>query len=218
MNMSKTPAFDDWVDMWEKAQTDGTFDNAPKPPEPAGGSSFFGLQSQRPDADLPPSEADTEYWNQVYQRSNNSGDAPDIGAPDMLTESKKKPVAKVEAPKQNWKPLPEKRPLNEERGDPGLAKLVKAQQRSANPIYYYSAGKDQEPHVTPNFTDGPQMRELIDLKNKVHALEGKLNTMMGEGKPDSQVSKVETELRKIRAKLDDLSDTLHNGWVSEPQD
>jgi hypothetical protein len=213
------PEFDDWVAQWEKAQSDGTFENAPKPPV-QNNNSFFGMNYSTEDSDLPPGDADTQYWNQVYQRSDHSGQAPDIAAPEeMLTETKKKPVEKKpEPPKKKVKPLPERRPLNEEAVDPNIKKIVKGNQNSPNPIYYYSAGKDQEPHVTPNFTDGPKMRELIDLKLKVHALEGKVNTMIGEGKPDTQVDKVERELRKIREKLDELSDTLNGGWAGSIED
>ncbi len=216
------PGFDDWVDMWEKAQGDGTFKDAPRP-KTAGGGSFFGLQSSSPDADLPPSEADTEYWNQVYQRSNNSGDTPDIGAPDVLQEQKK-PVEKVsrkrQEPKHNKKkPLPEERPLREDKvSNADVASVAKAQMHSPNPIYYYSAGKDQDPHITPNFSSGPVLNDLIDLKLKLHALEGRLNTMIGSGKPDRQVQKLESELRKLRNRLDELSDSLHGGWAGETKD
>lgn len=223
MTQKKTDApaagFDDWCDMWEKAQGDGTFENAPKPPPARGGSSFFGVHSSGPEADMPPAEADTEYWSQVYQRSNNAGDSPDVAYPEFLQEQKK-PVEKVSrkcrepVKKKKHKPLPET--VSESKKT--LGDVAKAQLKSPNPIYYYSAGKDQEPHVTPNFSDGPGLKGLVDLKMQMHTLEGKLNTMLGHGKPDRQVAKLEQELRKLRDRLDELSDSLHGGWTGEVED
>lgn len=218
--------FDDWVDMWEKAQSDGTFNDAPKPPAPTNPGSFFGMQYAGADADMPPEDAETAYWNQVYQRSNNAGDAPDIGSPEVLQEQKKPVQKKREEPrkKSRHKPLPETRPLKEAKNntDPSqaeLGKIAKAQLRSPNPIYYYSAGKDQDPHVTQNWAmGGKEIEEIEDMKVKLHQLEGKLNAMIGEGKPDRQVQKLESELRKLRDRLDELSDSLHGGWAGEPKD
>jgi hypothetical protein len=224
MNMTQkkqAAGFDDWVDMWEKAQSDGTFANAPKPPAQGGQGSFFGMQYSGRDADMPPEDADTEYWNQVYQRSNHAGDSPDIAAPEVLQEQKK-PVEKQKKPigkKPSHRPLPETRPLKEENNNNEFGKIAKAQSRSPNPIYYYSAGKDQEPHVTQNWAmGGKELTELENMKVKLHQLENKLATMIGEGKPDRQVQKLESELRKLRDRLDELSDSLHGGRVDEPKD
>ena len=224
-NNTPPPAFDDWVDMWEKAQHDGTFKDAPKPPPAKAGGSFFGVQSYgNEDQDLPPSSADTEYWNQVYQRSNNAGDSPDIGSPDMLQEQRKpveKPSRKRQEPVEKPRRKKKRRPLREAKGDntqAELGKIAKAQLRSPNPIYYYSAGKDQDPHVTSNWTDGEGLTELHDMKLKLHQLEGKLNAMIGTGKPDRQVRQLESELRKLRDRLDELSDSLHGGWAGEQKD
>ena len=224
--------FDDWVDMWEKAQTDGTFDNAPKPPAQAGtASSFFGMQYNH-NADVPPAEADTEYWNQVYQRSNHAGDSPDIAAPEVLQEQKK-PVREEKKERKKGKlperrPLPEERPIREgttpenmegRRQKSSLADIVKNQLRSPNPIYYYSAGKDQELHVTQNWAaGGKEIQELEEMKVKLQQLESKLGAMIGEGKPDRQVQKLESELRKLRDRVDELSNSLHGGWVGEVED
>lgn len=218
--------FDDWVSKWEKAQTDGTFDNAPKPPAQPGGSDFFGVQTNYDGYDVPPSESDTEYWRQVYNRSNNSGDAPDVTDDyGMLQEQKKpveKPVEKVSRKRQE--PVKKRRktgirPLAESREEAktDAGKIAKSLSRSPNPLYHYSAGKDQDLHVTPNWTDGEGLTELHDMKIKLHQLEGKLNAMIGEGKPDRQVRQLESELRKLRDRLDELSDSLH-GWSDDTKD
>lgn len=221
MTQEKTPAgFDDWVEMWEKAQGNGTFKDAPKPPPQRGSGSFFGVHSQSPDFDTPPEEADTEYWNQVYQRSNGAGDAPDVAYPDPeVLQEQKKPVekAKSEEPRRKKK---KQKPLAESKvNTPAeLRDVAKQQLRSPNPIYHYSIHKDQEPHVTPNWTDGEELVELSDLKIKLHQLEGKLNAMIGSDKPDRQVRQLESELRKLRTRLDELSDSLHGGWDGEYKD
>mgnify|MGYP001346170449 CR=1 FL=1 len=221
------PNFDDWCGMWEKAMGDGTFENAPKPPAPGGSGSFFGVQSYGSDGqDLPPEEADVAYWNQVYQRSNNAGDAPDIGYPEVLQEQKPvekvtrqetvKKVSRTEEPRRKKK----RRRLAEadSNSNAEIGKVAKAQLRSPNPIYYYSAGKDQDARVTPNWTDGEELIELHDMKLKLHHLEGKLNAMIGTGKPDRQIRQLESELRKLRDRLDELSDSLHGGYAGEQKD
>jgi hypothetical protein len=205
-NTPKAASMDDWVDMWEKAQADGVFANAPRPKAHNPGS-YFGMQYAGADADLPPAEADTEYWNQVYQRSSNAGDAPDVAEP-IITEQKK-PVEKLRKKK--------KRRINED-AKSDVGDIAKVQGRTPNPIYHYNVGKDQEPHVTPNWSSGPELNQLIELKVKLHALEGKVNTMLGQGKSDRQVQKLEAELRKLRTRLDELSDSLHGGWAGEVKD
>ena len=221
--MTDNKGFDDWVDMWDKAQNDGSFVNAPKPPEKTNGS-FFGLQSNGPGGDLPPEEADTKYWNQVYARSNNAGDAPDIGGYEQIMHEQKKPQKKVQPRKLEKKKKVQPRkvekkkkfqPLAESRED---AKVAKAQLKSPNPIYSYSVGKDQDSHVTPNWTDGEGLVELHDMKLKLHRLEGKLNAMIGTSKPDRQIRQLESELRKLRDRLDELSDSLHGGYSAETKD
>lgn len=230
-NKTRQADFGDWVDMWEKAQTDGVFKDAPKPPRPAGSLDFFG-QYPTLDTDIPADAPDTEYWRQVYDRSVDSGDAPDLAAPSVFTEQKKPEKSKkpVEKPSKSRSTPPRKKrkkskQLREFAGDevkgrdPELAKkVVGAAARSPNPIYYYSAGKDQDLHVTPNWSDGKELVELHDLKIKLHQLEGKLNAMIGVGKPDTQVKKLEQELRTLRDRLDDLSDNLHGGWAGEQRD
>ncbi len=215
--------FANWVGMWEKAQEDPSFKAAPKPPQPNhGGGDFFG-QYPAVDHDAPPEPNDHEYWKQVYLQSMGQGDAPDVAAPTgfgMIQEQKQKIQKKAQQQRvarksDDEQPRKKKRSINEEAGDKKIGDVAKRMARSANPIYYYSAGKDQEPRVTPNWTDGKELTELHDLKVKLHQLEGKLNAMIGEGKPDKSVRQMEQELRKLRDRLDELSDSLSGGWGNE---
>lgn len=74
--------FDNWVDMWEKAQASGVFDNAPKPACPSRQTadvSFFGASEANPTEG--PSDFDAQYWNQIYSLSNGE-------EPEMLHEDR----------------------------------------------------------------------------------------------------------------------------------
>lgn len=216
--------FENWVGMWEKAQEDPAFHaTAPKSAKPNhGGGDFFG-QYPAIDRDAPPEPQDHEYWKQVYLQSMGQGDAPDLAAPTgfgMMQEQKskiKRHVAKKnESLRQSGveKPRKKKR-LDEDARDKNVGDVAKRMARSANPIYYYSAGKDQDPKVTPNWTDGKELKELHDVKLKLHQLECQVNTMMGKGKPDKATRQMEGELRKLRDRLDELSDSLSGGWGNE---
>lgn len=73
-----------------------------------------------------------------------------------------------------------------------------------NPIKTSSKGKDQELRVTPNFSDGSELRELNGLKMEVESLERMLHKfeVTGEG------SDVKNKLDTIRQRIEDLSNML----------
>lgn len=62
---------DKYEAMWNKALEDGLFKDAPKPAEPARNVSFFGPNNNEPTNDL--QDCDTEYWNNLYKNSFDSG-------------------------------------------------------------------------------------------------------------------------------------------------
>lgn len=90
----------------------------------------------------------------------------------------------------------------------GPGKDVKFQH---NPIHHASVGMDQSPspydatRVTPNFTDGDELRKLHELKIKLEKLESALQTadVRQERKGDYK-----DELDKLRKQIDGLSDKL----------
>lgn len=66
--------FDDWCDKWEKAKSDGVFENAPKhfPSQQTASVSFFGAIDADPSKDV--SEVDAQYWNALNKTGSFSGE------------------------------------------------------------------------------------------------------------------------------------------------
>jgi hypothetical protein len=59
---------ENWAVMWDKAQEEGVFKDAPKPACPSSqtaSGSFFGLVNNSPTEDV--SDADAKYWNDLQQ-------------------------------------------------------------------------------------------------------------------------------------------------------
>jgi hypothetical protein len=127
------------------------------------------------DEDVQINECDAKYWAQVYARSSHSGEAPDI--------LKEEP----EATKSQ------------------VMQMSKAVGNSANPVYPPSDGKDQNPRVTPNWTDGKELRELADLKKQLEKLESEMNAEEGVGKSGDSIQK---KINNMREKLENLSNSL----------
>jgi hypothetical protein len=86
--MQNQDQFDKWVDMWAKAQTDGVFEDMPKPACPSantGASSYFGVVSSNPTE--APTDFDAKYWSQVYNMSNGE-EGPLSDGPGIISEDK----------------------------------------------------------------------------------------------------------------------------------
>ena len=82
--------FNKWCDLWAKAQEDGIFKDADKPPTPSPQTSdpesFFGLVNSHPSSDV--RDCDTKYWNDVYDMS--MGEEPKLfqeGTKEVLKKS-----------------------------------------------------------------------------------------------------------------------------------
>jgi hypothetical protein len=172
---------DKYTDQWEKALKDGFMDDSPHlpPPEAPGHSDFFGQWDGGEDTPL--NECDAKYWAQVYELSKGNGPGT---APDPLTAIKEERAAtKAE-----------------------LKFVTDKVGNAANPIYPYSAGKDQDMQPTANWTDGKELRELAELKKKLEKLESQMNAEEGNGKSGASIQK---QIDSMRQKLDDLSDSLN---------
>lgn len=191
--------FDKWTNMWDKAQRDGVFKDAPKPPQPAHQNTpdFFG---QNPTVDLPPVDApDSEYWRQVYDLSQHSGQAPDLLQEKFESQEEvKRQKAKIHI-----------------EGD--LGKYYSKMARSANPIHPASVGKDQEPIVNQNWgVGGKEVDKLAELKLQLYDLESKLNAREGVGEVKGSKSMLE-KLERLKDEIDELSDSLNFPAPFDPQ-
>lgn len=191
--------FDKWTRQWEKAMSDGVFDDAPKLPQPAYQSAppdFFG---QNPTVDLPPVNIpDAEYWRQVYGLSKHSGQAP-----DLLQEQVDSPV--------------ERRKGRNVKAEGDIAKYYSKIARSDHPIVPTSVGKDQAPVVTQNWgVGGKEVDRLSELKLQLHDLESKLNALEGVGEVKNSRS-MQQKLDRLRNEIDEFSDSLNFPAPFDPQ-
>lgn len=163
--------------IWEKAQAEDIFADAPKPPrpaEPGDSADYFGnYLSGNYDIDKPLNEVDISYWKKVS------------GIPGKYVD-----------------------PLSETKEQE--AEVAKAMGNAANPIYPYSAGKDQEVKVNQNWgAGGKEIEQLAELKAKLEQLEGKITATEVNG---GSTKSVQSEIDELRKKIDDLSDSLHDRW------
>lgn len=175
--------FDKWVDMWDKVSAEFAAESAESKQQAKAKAvsthSYFGMQSVTPDEE--PSDAkmltESDHFREIYYRS--------LKVNKMLNE--------------------EEENADFQTSGPGKTKFTQ------NPVHFASHGQDQSPspnepvRVTPNFTDGPQLQELNDLKIKLEKLESTLLAadIKGEGKSDYK-----SQLDQLRKKIDKLSDSL----------
>jgi hypothetical protein len=81
-----------------------------------------------------------------------------------------------------------------------------------NPVHFASHGMDQSPspyeptRVTPNFTDGKELRDLVELKIKLSKLENSL--LSADIKEGGKKESYFDQLKDLRKKIDELSDKL----------
>jgi hypothetical protein len=160
--------------MWEKAQNDEEF------------------QKESPKV-APNPHSDQGYWNAVYEKMTSYDDAPDIAAPEMITEENQKDKITVPTPiKPNL--------TDKEMGD-----VVKSKANAANPVNPASVGKDQD--YKPNMADVYQLEQLHDMKIKLYDLECKLNEKDALAKSKEGV-KIQVQIEDIKKKIDELSDAI----------
>ncbi len=135
----------DQFDQWV-AMWDKAQEGFSKEPakKPAPVQSYFGLQQVVPDEEEMPAPDQASAWRDIIGKSSFLTDG-------VLTEEMKLAT--------------------------GPGQGVKFEK---NPVHFASTGMDQSPsphqptRVTPNFGDGPQLSELIDLRSKLSQLETKL--------------------------------------------
>lgn len=182
--------------IWEKAQSKGIFDNAPRPPvpsEPDASADFFG-----------------QYKSDDY----------DIDGAMHLTEGEVKywaDMAKIAAVRSAYH-----MPLNEER-EMDSSTIKKSSNRlgsTFNPVYPNTVGKDQDlgtpVKVTQNWgVGGKELNDLADLKKRLYELEVKLSQSgiikaeKGKKKKDSGESTILKGMDDLKKQIDDLSDRLN---------
>lgn len=91
-------------------------------------------------------------------------------------------------------------------------------QAHPNPVAPFSYGKDSE-HPNPEWTDNPLLKQLEDLKAKLHDIECKMNKKeAGEDKWNEDPIEQEggkgfsDEIENLKKKIDDLSDKITHSF------
>ncbi len=200
-----TQNFEKWVEQWEKAQKDGLFKDAAKPPTPSpnmGTDDYFGNHN-RPAEKTSVKDVDAKYWARVYQLSGNQGHAPDpladvshegLTGDENVTLNEDAPVEKKDLVKTT---KPDGKTVSAITDD--LGKLP-------NPVHASTRGKDANNRVTPDWAGGEDLIDLNNMKNDLQKLEAKLSVdPMAEGK---EVQKVLGQVKTLKDKIDELSDSL----------
>jgi hypothetical protein len=199
------PDFDKWTSQWEKSQQDGTFADAPKPPQvtqQAGPNDFFG--NHRPAEKSNLKDVDAEYWRQVYDLSSHAGQAPDV-----ISEAKKKEQDHCGSPVKTAKSKDE------------TGKVAKTLGKNPNPIYRDTVGRDgsddDEPEgttrVSPATGTDEQFMKLESLKRKLYDLECKMHS--SEGLSESKTKNLLPKFASIWKQIDDLSNEFSPKYGTE---
>lgn len=170
--------FDDWCDKWEKAKSDGIFENAPKhfPSQQTASVSFFGSVNTDPSDGV--SERDADYWNTVHNMSANGELAPK----EVFTEST----------------------IDKD----GIKKVADAIRQSPNPIRPNTIGMDQElePEQLGVTYSKEDLEKIEETKAKLHEMGDKINSLLGLGKrSDAMEKKMESLKEKLNKLSDELS-------------
>lgn len=188
--------FDSWVDMWDKAQEDGVFDDAPGPHIPStqtSGESFFGLHNTHPTDRA--SDADVAAWSDINNTTDTSGhffgaDSPVMPSETGLMQENKK-VQEATDRSTSWT-------------DP---KKGENPDYPPNPFCVDTGGKDQElkPNQLGMTFDEKDIEELDGIKKKLYELEVKMLTSEVNGK---KTDSIETQIENLKNKIDNLSSKM----------
>jgi hypothetical protein len=84
--------------------------------------------------------------------------------------------------------------------------LMEQEKYTNNPVYPVTYGKDQEPVVTPNWINGEDLEKLIKIKLDLHDLGDKFAA--AEAKMDPKAKGLWEQIKTLRNKIDELSDSL----------
>lgn len=203
-----------WMNVWEKAQEAGIFPNEPKQQDinpQVYSSDYFGNVRKNGNEKVALNDCDAKYWSQVYNLSKNGSDAPDVLHEEKFTKvdgvGTEEPV--VSTPQGKVRKVPSKPDLAEKGAELG---------NTANPVEPPSRGEDQKNHVTPDWSDGKGIRELVYMKHNLYNLEVKLNSnpkFGAYGKEAPEIKKIQNQIDELKNKMNDLSSSLSPDFIQD---
>lgn len=212
--------------QWEQALKKGIFEETPKA-RPAATQDYFGNYTQEPE-DI--RDVDADYWNRVWELTREYDDVPDpldaFNGSEDDDEEGHDPALEGDDPQVIqedeccWKNPPEHPDKNDWETAQGVnvskfdPKFVDGAMHSSNPIQRSSRGKDQRPHVTPNWTWGVELAELTEMKVNLEKLESKMNAADAFAK-SREASKVKKQIDELWDKIDALSDKLTPDFLKD---
>jgi hypothetical protein len=167
---------DQYLDLWDQAQKE--FSKEEKPVTQS--ASFYGMHNI-PEENEEVDSGEGEHWRDIYYRSLELSHGPEDE--QLVTEAKKKSdkkPAKQKAAKKKDKRKPEDAEAPDlEPEEDGFGKDLasgpgKGVKFHINPIHPASVGDDSKLRVTPNWTDGDELRQLAKLKALMYDLESEL--------------------------------------------
>lgn len=206
---------DQYLALWDQAQK-----HFPKQKKAAPENvSYYGMQRDASEDEF--DEEDGEHWRDVYYRSleidgiegedqlvNEAEEEPKKKSPKKKKKSSKK---KSSSKKEKDVRTPyEGEPPDEDEEEDGFGKDLadgfgKDVKFNVNPITFSSVGSDNKLRVTPNWTDGDELRQLAKLKALMYDLESEL---LGTDIRGGDVGPLKIKLRGIQKQCETLSQRL----------
>jgi hypothetical protein len=218
--MNSREEIDNYLNLWDQAR-----EKMPKPEQPQQSASFFGMYNHDEDAEeQEPDLEEAEHWRDVYYRAmeiEGNEEQLMIEAEEEKAKKKAKKAKKAEpkkAPKNKddvRKPKDGDETPDTDDEEDGFGKDLangpgKGVKFSANPIHFASKGADNKLRVTPNWTDGDELRELARLKSLMYDLESEL---LGTDVRGGDAEPIRVRLVKIQKQCEAMSQRL----IPDPQ-
>lgn len=199
-----------WMDVWEKAQEKGIFPETEKQeinPQVYQTDYFGNVVKNKDTVSL--NECDVKYWNQVHKMAR-SGSGTDI----FKEQTSKIDGIGTEEPLAS-------QPQGKLRDVPAkddLATKGAELANTANPIEPPSRGEDQRKKVTPEWSDGKGLRELVYMKHNLYNLEVKLNSnpkFGAYGAESPEIKKIQGQIDDLKHQIDELSNSLSPDFIQQ---
>lgn len=209
--MNSREEIDYYLNLWDQARS-----KMPKPEPLQQQASFFGMFNH--EEDIEEEEPDTneaEHWRDVYYRAleiegNEEQLVTEAEKPKKKKEEKK-PVKKAKKNKIDVrKPKDGDETPDTDDEEDGFGKDLssgpgKGVKFNVNPLHFASKGDDSKLRVTPNWTDGDELRELARLKSLMYDLESE---MLGTDIRGGDAEPLRVRLVKIQKQCEAMSQRL----------
>jgi hypothetical protein len=200
-----------WMKVWEKSQADGIFPEEPKQQDinpQVYSSDYFGNARKNGNEKVALNDCDAKYWSQVYNLSKGGNILHEEEFTKVDGVGTEEPLAST--PQGKTRKVPSKSALGDKATE--LA-------NTANPLLQPSSrGEDQRNHVTPEWSDGKGIREIVYMKHNLYNLEVKLNSnpkFGAYGTEAPEIKKIQKQIDELKNQINDLSNSLSPDFVQD---